>query len=40
MAYKIQETGLALIVKIYRIIEDLNMPKDVKKQINKVFSYL
>ena len=39
--YKIQETGLCIDRKdLYKIIEDPNMPKDVKKQINKIFPHL
>ena len=36
--YKISETGLCINKsEIHKIIEDPNMPKDVKKQIRKVF---
>jgi hypothetical protein len=36
--YKISETGLCINKsEIHKIIEDPNMPKDVKKQIQKVF---
>ena len=39
--YKIQEKGLCIQRKdLYKIIEDPTMPKDVKKQIKKVFQYL
>ena len=39
--YKIQETGLCIDrTDLYKIIEDPNMPKDVKKQINKIFQHL
>ena len=39
--YKIQETGLCIDHKdLYKVIEDPNMPKDVKKQINKIFPHL
>jgi CO dehydrogenase nickel-insertion accessory protein CooC1 len=39
--YKIQETGLCIDrTDLYKIIEDPNMPKDVKKQINKIFPHL
>ena len=39
--YKIQEKGLCIHHKdLYKIIEDPNMPKDVKKQIKKVFQDL
>jgi hypothetical protein len=36
--YKINERGLCINKgELYKIIEDPNMPKDVKKQIQKVF---
>jgi len=36
--YKINERGLCINrTELYKIIEDPNMPKDVKKQIQKVF---
>jgi hypothetical protein len=36
--YKINERGLCINKRdLYKIIEDPNMPKDVKKQIQKVF---
>jgi hypothetical protein len=39
--YKISELGLCVERKdLHKIIEDLNMPKDVKKQITKIFSHL
>src|SRR5215204_4894066 len=39
--YKISETGLCINrSEIHKIIEDPNMPKDVKKQIQKVFMQL
>ena len=39
--YKIQEKGLCIHRKdLYKIIKDPKMPKDVKKQIKKVFQYL
>ena len=38
--YKISETGLCINKnEIHKIIEDPNMPKDVKKQIRKVFMH-
>ena len=39
--YKIRETGLCINRKdLHKIIEDPNMPKDVKKEITKIFSEL
>jgi hypothetical protein len=39
--YKINERGLCINkTELYKIIEDPNMPKDVKKQIKKVFFVL
>jgi hypothetical protein len=36
--YKISERGLCINrSEIHKIIEDPNMPKDVKKQIQKIF---
>ena len=36
--YKIRETGLCINRKdLHKIIEDPNMPKDVKKEITKIF---
>lgn len=39
--YKIRETGLCINRKdLHKIIEDPNMPIDVKKEITKIFSNL
>jgi hypothetical protein len=39
--YKINKDGLCINRDdLHMIIDDPNMPKDVKKQIQKVFSYL
>jgi hypothetical protein len=39
--YKIKETGLCISRKdLHKIIEDPNMPIDVKKDISKIFSDL
>ena len=36
--YKIRETGLCINRKdLHKIIEDPNMPKEVKKEITKIF---
>ncbi|MFZ0202924.1 MAG: hypothetical protein WAL46_04425 [Nitrososphaeraceae archaeon] len=38
--YKISETGLCINKnEIHKIIEDPNMPNDVKKQIRKIFMH-
>jgi len=37
--YKINKNGLCISkIDLHKIIEDNNMPKDVKKQIQKIFS--
>jgi hypothetical protein len=39
--YKISELGLCIDRKdLHKIIEDPNMPREVKKQITKVFPHL
>ncbi len=39
--YKINKLGLCIDRKdLHKIIEDTNMPKDVKRQITKVFPHL
>jgi hypothetical protein len=39
--YKINELGLCIDRKdLHKIIEDPNMPREVKKQITKVFPHL
>jgi hypothetical protein len=39
--YKISELGLCIDRKdLHKIIEDPNIPREVKKQITKVFPYL
>jgi hypothetical protein len=39
--YKISKEGLCINRKdLHKIIEDPNMPKDVKKQITKIFPHL
>jgi hypothetical protein len=39
--YKINKLGLCIDRKdLHNIIEDANMPRDVKKQITKVFPHL
>jgi hypothetical protein len=39
--YKISETGLSIDRKdLHKIIEDPNMPRDVKKEITKIFPHL
>jgi hypothetical protein len=39
--YKISPDGLAIPEKdLHMIIEDRNMPKDVKKEIREIFPYL
>ena len=39
--YKISDTGLCINRNdLHKIIEDSNIPQDVKKEITKVFSHL
>ncbi len=39
--YKINEKGLSIDRKdLHKIIEDPNMPRDVKKEITKIFPHL
>jgi hypothetical protein len=39
--YKISQTGLCINRNdLHKIIEDSNIPRDVKKQITKIFSHL
>ena len=39
--YKISEKGLSIDRKdLHKIIEDPNMPRDVKKEITKIFPHL
>ncbi len=38
--YKINKDGLCVIEDLHMIIDDSNMPRDVKKQIQKMFPNL